>query len=152
MRLARYLALRLALIVPVLLGVVVLTFVLVRVLPGDPVQAFVSPSSTAEDIAAIRARLGLDVSLWQQFLDYAGGLLTGDLGTSIQSGTPVTVELATRLAPTLELVVLAVVIALAVSLVLGIRSAARAGRPTDQITRVGSLSGPRCPSSGSGSC
>lgn len=145
MRLVRYLALRLALVVPVLLGVVVLTFVLVRVLPGDPVQAFVSPSSTPEDIAAIRARLGLDVSLWQQFLDYAGGLLVGDLGTSIQSGTPVVVELATRLAPTLELVVLAVVIALGASLVLGVWSAARVGRPVDQITRVGSLVGTALP-------
>jgi peptide/nickel transport system permease protein len=145
MRIARYLGLRIALVVPVLLGVVILTFLLVRVLPGDPVQAFVTPSSTAEDIEAIRQRLGLDVSLWQQFLDYFAGLFTGDLGTSIQSGIPITVELSSRIGPTLELVLLSVAIAVVLSVILGVWSALRVNRPVDQVVRVGSLVGTAMP-------
>lgn len=131
--------------VPVVLGVVVFSFFLVRVLPGDPVQAFVTQGSTADDIEAIRRRLGLDQPLLQQFVVYLGGLFVGDLGTSIQSGVPVSVELATRLAPTLQLVFLAVLVALMVSLVLGIWSAARVNRPVDHVTRLGSLLGTALP-------
>jgi peptide/nickel transport system permease protein len=145
MRIVRYLGLRLALVVPVLLGVVVLTFLLVRVLPGDPVQAFVTPSSTAEDIEAIRARLGLDVPLWQQFLDYFAGIFTGDFGTSIQTGIPVATELSTRIGPTLELVFISVGIAVIVSVVLGVWSALRVNRPIDHAARVGSLAGTALP-------
>lgn len=145
MRLARYLGLRLALVVPVLIGVVVLTFFLVRILPGDPVQAFVTPSSTAEDIEAIRHRLGLDVSIWQQFVDYVAGLVTGDLGTSIQSSVPISVELSSRIGPTFELVFLAVAIAVVVSVVLGVWSALRVNRPLDQTVRVGTLVGTALP-------
>ncbi|MBK0417486.1 ABC transporter permease [Leucobacter sp. CSA1] len=145
MRLLRYLGLRLALIVPVLFGVIVLVFLLVRVLPGDPVQAFVTPSSTQEDIEAIRARLGLDIPLWQQFLVYLRGLFVGDLGTSIQSGTPVATELATRLAPTLELVFLSVGVALVLSIIVGVWSAMRVNRPFDHMSRVTSLVGTALP-------
>jgi len=145
MRLARYLGLRLALIVPVLLGVIVLTFLVVRVLPGDPVQAFVTPSSTEEDIQAIRERLGLDVPIWQQFAVYFGGLVTGDFGTSIQSGVPISVELSTRIGPTFELVFTAVAIAVVISVILGIWSALRVNRPVDHTVRVGSLVGTALP-------
>lgn len=145
MRLLKYLGVRLALVVPVLFGVIVIAFVLVRVLPGDPVQAFVTQGSSAEDIEAIRARLGLDVSLWQQFLVYLGGLLTGDLGTSLQSGSPITVELATRVAPTLQLVFLAVAVALIISVLLGVWSAMRVNRPIDHASRLGSLVGTALP-------
>ena len=145
MRLLRYLGLRLALIVPVLFGVIVLVFLLVRVLPGDPVQAFVTPASTAEDIEAIRARLGLDIPLWQQFLVYLRGLFVGDFGTSIQSGVPVATELATRLAPTLELVFLSVGIALVISIVVGVWSAMRVNQPLDHVSRVASLVGTALP-------
>jgi peptide/nickel transport system permease protein len=145
MRIIRYLGMRLALVVPVLFGVVVLTFLLVRVLPGDPVQAFVTQTSTAEDIEAIRERLGLTAPLWQQFLDYLGGLFVGDFGTSIQTGSPVAVELATRIAPTLELVFLSVAVALVVSVLLGVWSALRVNNPIDHVTRVGSLVGTALP-------
>lgn len=145
MSIARYLAVRLALVVPVLVGVVIATFLLVRVLPGDPVQAFVTPSSTPEDIEAIRVRLGLDASLWEQFVRYAQGLLTGDLGTSIQSGAPVTAELATRIGPTFELVLVSVAIAVVLSVIIGVWSALRVGRPIDHVSRVGSLVGTAMP-------
>ncbi|MDQ6527186.1 ABC transporter permease [Nocardioides sp. LHD-245] len=145
MRIVRYLGLRLALLVPTLLGVVVLSFVLVRVLPGDPLAAFVTPSTTSEDIEKIRQRLGLDVSMWEQFTTYVGGLFRGDLGTSIQSGSPITTELSTRFGPTMELVVISVVISLLLALVLGVWSALRANRPEDHVIRVGSLVGTALP-------
>ncbi|WP_440709909.1 ABC transporter permease [Herbiconiux sp. YIM B11900] len=145
MRIARYIAIRIALVVPVLLGVIVLTFLLVRVLPGDPVQAFVGPNTTAEDLDAIRQRLGLDAPLWSQFLDYLGGIFVGDFGTSIQTGVPVSTELAFRLAPTLELVFLGVGLAVVVAIVIGIISALRVNSPLDHTSRITSLVGTAMP-------
>jgi len=89
MRVLRFVGRRLLQLIPVLLGVVVLTFLLVRVLPGDPIRSILGPNATEADAAAARARFGLDQPMWKQFLDYLGGLVTGDLGTSIQSGSPV---------------------------------------------------------------
>ncbi|WP_306205463.1 ABC transporter permease [Actinoplanes sp. RD1] len=145
MRILRFVARRLLQLIPVLLGVVVLTFLLVRVLPGDPIRSILGPNATEADAAAARARYGLDQSLWQQFLDYLRGLLTGDFGTSIQSGTPVGDELAVRLGPTFELVIIAVVIAVLLAIWLGIRSARRADRLGDHTVRVFSLIGNSIP-------
>lgn len=145
MRLLRFVARRLLQLLPVLLGVVLVTFMLVRVLPGDPVRSILGPAATEEDVAALRARHGLDQSLWQQFLDYLRGIATGDLGTSIQSGGSVTSELAVRLGPTLELVVLALAVALLFATVLGIWSARRAHRVGDHTIRVLALTGNSLP-------
>lgn len=145
MRIARYIALRVALVIPVLLGVIVVTFLLVRVLPGDPAQAFVGPNTSEADLEAIRARLGLDAPLWEQFLRYLGGVFVGDFGTSIQTGVPVSVELSTRLAPTLELVFLGVGLAVIIAIVVGIISALRVNSPIDHVSRVGSLIGTAMP-------
>lgn len=145
MRLLRFVARRLLQLVPVLLGVVVVTFLLVRVLPGDPIRTILGPNATEADAAAARARYGLDQPLWQQFLDYLRGLVTGDLGTSIQSGGPVASELALRVGPTLELVVLALAVALVVATVLGIWSARRAHRIGDHGIRLLALAGNSLP-------
>lgn len=145
MRIARYIAIRIALLIPVMLGVVILTFFLVRILPGDPVQAFVGPTTSAADVEAIRERLGLDAPLWSQFLTYFGGLFVGNLGTSIQTGATVSSEIALRLAPTLELVILGVAVAIIVAIGLGLLSALRVNRPVDQVTRVVSLVGTALP-------
>lgn len=145
MRLLRFVARRLAQLLPVLLGVVVLTFVLVRILPGDPIQTILGPNYTEADAAAARARYGLDQPLWKQFLDYLGGLATGDLGTSIQSGGSVAAELADRIGPTLELVILALAVALLLATVLGIWSARRAHRIGDHTIRVAALAGNSLP-------
>lgn len=145
MRLFRFVARRLLQLVPVLLGVVVVTFLLVRVLPGDPIRTILGPNATEADAAAARARYGLDQPLWQQFLDYLRGLATGDLGTSIQSGGSVGSELALRVGPTLELVVLALAVALVVATVLGIWSARRAHRVGDHSIRVLALAGNSLP-------
>ncbi|MEU4403601.1 ABC transporter permease [Streptosporangium sp. NPDC023963] len=145
MRILRFLLGRLLQLVPVLLGVVVLTFLLVRVLPGDPIRTILGPNATEADAAAARARFGLDQPLWRQFLDYAGGLFTGDLGTSIQSGAPVGSEMAVRVGPTMELVVIALVVALVLATVLGIWSARNAGRFGDHTVRVAALVGNSVP-------
>jgi peptide/nickel transport system permease protein len=145
MRLLRFVARRLLQLVPVLLGVVVATFLLVRVLPGDPIRTILGPNATEADAAAARARYGLDRPLWQQFLDYLRGLATGDLGTSIQSGGPVGRELALRIGPTLELVVLSLAVALLLATGLGVWSARRAHRLGDHTIRVAALAGNSLP-------
>ncbi|MEU4534507.1 ABC transporter permease [Streptosporangium sp. NPDC023825] len=145
MRILRFLLGRLLQLVPVLIGVVVLTFLLVRVLPGDPIRTILGPNATEADAAAARARFGLDQPLWRQFLDYAGGLFTGDFGTSIQSGAPVGSEMAVRVGPTMELVVIALVVALVLATVLGIWSARNAGRFGDHTVRVAALVGNSVP-------
>ncbi|MEU8385949.1 ABC transporter permease [Streptosporangium sp. NPDC048865] len=145
MRILRFLLRRLLQLVPVLLGVVVLTFLLVRVLPGDPIRTILGPNATEADAAAARARFGLDQPLWRQFLDYAGGLFTGDFGTSIQSGAPVGSEMAVRVGPTMELVVIALIVALVLATVLGIWSARNAGRFGDHTVRVAALVGNSVP-------
>lgn len=145
MRLLRFIARRLFQLIPVLLGVVVLAFLLVRVLPGDPIQTILGPNYTEADAAAARARYGLDRPLWQQFLTYLGGLLTGNLGVSIQSGRSTAAELAVRLGPTLELMVLALAFALVLATVLGIWSARRAHRLGDHSIRILALTGNSLP-------
>lgn len=145
MRLVRFVARRLLQLVPVLLGVVVVTFLLVRVLPGDPIRSILGPNATAAEAAAARARHGLDQPLWRQFLDYLTGLVTGDLGTSIQSGNAVGAELAVRIGPTLELVILSLACAMIIATVLGIWSARRAHRLGDHTIRVVALAGNSLP-------
>ncbi|BCJ68881.1 ABC transporter permease [Polymorphospora rubra] len=145
MRILRFVGRRLLQLIPVLLGVVVLTFLLVRVLPGDPIRTILGPNATEEDAAAARERFGLDQPMWKQFLDYLGGLVTGDFGTSIQSGGSVTAEVALRIGPTLELVVLSVSLALVVAVVLGIWSARRANRAGDHGIRIVALVGNSMP-------
>ncbi|MFI7025430.1 MULTISPECIES: ABC transporter permease [unclassified Micromonospora] len=145
MRILRFVVRRLLQLIPVLLGVVVLTFLIVRVLPGDPVRSILGQNASEADAEAARARFGLDQPLWRQFLDYLGGLVTGDFGTSIQSGGSVGAEMALRIGPTLELVVIAVSIALVVATVLGVWSARRANSVGDHGVRIFALVGNSIP-------
>lgn len=145
MRIVRFVVRRLLQLIPVLLGVVVLTFLLVRVLPGDPIRTILGPNATPEDAAAARARYGLDQPIVKQFLDYLGGLVTGDLGTSIQSGTSVGAEIGLRVGPTFELVVLALAVALVVAVLLGVWSARHADRAGDHGVRLMALVGNSMP-------
>lgn len=145
MRLLRFTVRRLLLLIPVLVGVTLVTFVLVRVLPGDPVRTILGPTATQSDLQAARARFGLDKPLVVQYWDYLGGLVTGDFGTSIQSGQAVAREIGPRLGATLELVVVALVIALIAAVVLGLLSAMRHGRVEDHVIRIGSLVGNALP-------
>jgi peptide/nickel transport system permease protein len=145
MRLLRFTLRRLLLLIPVLIGVTAVTFVLVRVLPGDPVRTILGPTATHADLVRERERLGLNKPLIVQYWDYLRGLLTGDFGTSIQSGQSVGHEMSVRIGATLELVVAALVIALAAAVVFGLISAAREGRPSDHAIRLSSLIGNALP-------
>lgn len=107
MRLTRYIVRRLLLLIPVLIGVSVLTFVLIRVLPGDPVLLIVPETATEADIQQARERFGLDQPLLAQYLTYLGDVLRGDLGRSITTNNPVSEQLTRRVPLTLELIVYA---------------------------------------------
>lgn len=127
---------RILMALPSIFGVVVVTFLLARALPGDPAAYYAGASATPESIAGIRAQLGLDRSLPVQFLDYLNHLLHGDLGTSLSSGQPVLTDLVNRLPASIELTVAALLFALIVGLPLGVMAATRQGHLVDHICRL----------------
>src|ERR671933_2996872 len=122
-----YLIARLVLLIPVLFGVSVVTFSLIRLVPGDPVAVVLGPDVRArpEDIAAIRAAFGLDGPPPVQYARWVGRVLTGDLGTSFRTGRSLTQELALRLPVTVELTVLAAGLGIIPALLVGILAALR---------------------------
>ncbi len=130
---------------PNLLGVIVVTFVLTRALPGDPAAYFAGGAATPEAIEQVRKALGLDRPLPEQFLRYVAGLARGDLGTSLTTGQPVLQELLTRLPASLEMVLLALTLACAVALPLGVAAATRPGSWVDQLCRLVTTAGVSLP-------
>lgn len=122
--------------IPVVIGVVLISFLLTRALPGDPAVYFAGVAADAESIEQTRVALGLDKPLIQQFFVYVGDLLTGDLGQSISSGRPVATDLANRLPASLELTLTALLLACVVAIPLGILAATRPGTWVDHLCRV----------------
>jgi peptide/nickel transport system permease protein len=137
----RYLAQRLAGAIPTLLGVSVLTFAFIRLIPGDAIAARLGTSTalTPEQLASLRAYFGLDQPLPVQFWTWLTSLAHGDAGYSIRTGRPVLVEIAQRLPATLELALAAAVIAVSVGVPLGLLSALRPHSRLDVIARIGGL-------------
>jgi len=127
---------RLAQAIPSIIGIIVVTFLLTRALPGDPAVYFAGPAADEKSIAEIRAALGLDKSLFEQFWLYLGDLARGDLGVSISTGRPVLEELATRLPASLELTLVALIFAIGTALPLGILAATRPNSWIDHLCRV----------------
>ena len=127
---------RLLAALPNLAGVVVITFLLTRALPGDPAAYFAGGAATQEAVDQVRKALGLDRSLPEQFLHYVAALAHGDLGLSLTTGQPVLQELLARLPASVELVLLALLLACAVALPLGVMAASRPGSGVDQLCRV----------------
>jgi ABC-type dipeptide/oligopeptide/nickel transport system permease component len=121
---------------PSLVGVVVVTFLLARALPGDPAAYYAGSSATPESIAQIRAQLGLDKPLIAQFGDYVLRLAHGDLGRSISSGQSVLADLAARLPASAELTLAALAFAVVIGLPLGVLAAIRQGSWVDHLCRV----------------
>ncbi|MFD3534147.1 ABC transporter permease [Streptomyces sp. NPDC058664] len=122
---------RLAGLVAVAATLVVVTFLIVQLIPGDPARVLAGADASPADIERLRGRLGLDQTLSTRFADYAGGLLHGDLGLSFQTREPVADIIATRLPFTAELAVLAIVVVLLVAVPLGLAIAVRGSRRTD---------------------
>ena len=128
---------RLVASIPALLGVVVVTFTLMRVLPGDPAVYFSSgPSSGREEIEALRHSMGLDRPIPVQLLRYLGQVATGDLGQSLTTGQPVALDMRRRLPASLELTCTALLIALVLSVPLGVLAALRPGSAVDHAVRM----------------
>jgi ABC-type dipeptide/oligopeptide/nickel transport system permease component len=132
-------------LIPVLSIVLVIAFSLVRLIPGDPAVTLLGPGATSEQIAALREQLHLDRPVFLQFTDYLLGLAHGDLGLSLKSGEPVLHEILARLPATIELSVLAVLVAIIVGIPLGVLSAVKANTLFDHILRVVSLMGVSMP-------
>ncbi|PZX37994.1 peptide/nickel transport system permease protein [Roseinatronobacter thiooxidans] len=127
---------RLVQTIPVVIGVVIISFVLTRALPGDPAVQFAGQMATPESIEQVRVALGLDKSLPQQFLIYCKALLQGDLGQSIATGRPVLTDLATRLPASLELTLTALILSCLIAIPLGVLAAVRQGSWVDHLCRV----------------
>ncbi|MBD0269186.1 MAG: ABC transporter permease [Cyanobacteria bacterium Co-bin8] len=136
---------RLAGAIPSVIGVVIVTFLLTRALPGDPAAFFAGPAATAEAIEEIRRSLGLDRTLPEQFLLYLGNLIRGDLGVSLTTGQTVVYDLMTRLPASLELTLAGLVFAIALALPLGILAATRPNSWIDHSVRLLATAGVSLP-------
>ena len=126
-------------------GVVILTFVIAHVIPGDPAATWAGPHAAPAQIAAARRFLGLDRALPVQLLAYFAGLASGNWGTSIHTHRPVLSDIATAAPASLALAIAALVIALVAGVPLGLVSARWPGRPVDHAIRAGSILGVSMP-------
>ena len=141
----RYAVRRALAIVPVLIGVSVLVFSFIHLIPGDPALTMLGERATPEKVAEVRTRLGLDRPIWQQYLLYVGNALRGDLGVSIVRGDPVAGDLLRRFPATVELAMAAIVAAVALGIPIGVASAVWRNSPLDSLARLGALTGVSMP-------
>ena len=139
MNLLAFLRRRVVQMVPVLLGISLITFFMIHLIPGDPARNMLGPRATPERVAELRQSLGLDEPLWSQYRRFLTGVVRGDLGTSLyyrQAVGPLVLE---RLPPTVFLIVYSAVIALIVAIPCGIVAAVRRNSWIDQAIRTVSL-------------
>ena len=128
-------------LVPVLFGISIITFVLVRLIPGDPARVLLGAKSTPEAIARIRAQFGLDEPIWLQYVYFLKNLGLGDMGKSILYKVPVLQLVIDRVGPTLALILGSVLIALALAIPLASIAATQRGRLADHAIRIFSTAG-----------
>jgi peptide/nickel transport system permease protein len=141
MRLLALLLRRLAWFVPTLLGLLTVTFVISRVIPGDPVALVAGDTATPAQVEALRRQLGFDRPLPVQFVSYVGRLLRGDMGTSLYTTRPIADDLASRLPATIELTLVAMAFSVLVGIPLGVVSALWRNSALDHALRVITVSG-----------
>ena len=141
----RYIGRRAVLAIGVIAGVVILTFLIARLVPGDPAVAWAGPHAPRSQIARVREQLGLNRPVPVQIIMYFKGVVTGNWGTSIHTHRPVLSDMRKAAPASLELVVAALLIAVALGVPLGLISAARSGRPLDHVIRTGSILGVSMP-------
>ena len=141
----RFLVRRLALTIPVLLGVATLVFSLIHLIPGDPAQAMLGETASEQDVAALRSKLGLDRPLLEQYALFLRGAVRGDLGTSLRTSQPVTQAIVERLPATFELAAAAMFVSIAFSIPLGILAAVKRGTAVDHAATTLSLLGVSIP-------
>lgn len=138
MKMLKYIARRIAVFIPLFLGVILVTFILVRMLPGNPAYSLAGGQAYEETIQSLMEKMGIDQPIHIQFLNYAKGILHGDLGTSWFNSTNVTDDLIKRLPATLELITLSLLVALFVGLFFAIISARK---PKGIIAKISSVYG-----------
>ncbi|MEL3891921.1 ABC transporter permease [Ferrovibrio sp. MS7] len=146
----RLISKRLVSAIPSIIGVLIVTFLLTRALPGDPAVYFAGPAASQEAIEQIRKALGLDKSLPEQFVVYVKDLVRGNLGNSIATGRPVVEEIATRLPASLELTLIGLIVSVGIAVPLGIAAATRPGSWIDHSCRVITTAGVSLPAFFSG--
>ena len=137
----RYILRRVLLALPALFGLILLTFVLTRVIPGDPAATLAGDAATPAQLAEIRARYGLDRPILEQAFVHVRQVLTGDLGSSIFSGRPVMEEIVFRLPATLELTFAAMLLSIGIGIPLGLLAALNHNGPIDHLIRIVSVGG-----------
>jgi peptide/nickel transport system permease protein len=137
----RYIIKRFLTIVPVLIGISILVFAFIRLIPGDVATAMLGERATPQRIAAVRAELGLDKPIYEQYFIYISKVLRGDLGRSIVRGDNVTQALLHRFPATVELALAAIFVALIVGIPLGVISAVRRNSAFDNVSRLIALTG-----------
>jgi ABC-type dipeptide/oligopeptide/nickel transport system permease component len=136
---------RLVLAIPSLIGVVIVTFLLTRALPGDPAAYFAGPAATKEAIEQIRVKLGLDQPLPVQFVSYVKDLARGDMGSALTTGQPVAAEIRARLPASAELTLLGLIFAMVIAIPLGIFAAIKPNSLVDHACRVVATAGVSLP-------
>lgn len=127
---------RLALLVATLLLVTILAFVAFSIIPGDPTDTILGLNATEEQVAALRAQLGLDLPLWQRYWNWISAFVTGDFGISYNFDMAVAELLAARIAPTLTLAAMSFVLIVVISIPLGLLAARYAGGVVDKVLTV----------------
>ncbi len=137
----RYALQRLMGIIPLLFVVSILVFMFIHLIPGDPARLIAGKEATLEEIAGIREQLGLDLPLWQQYVNYMKGLFQGDLGNSIRSGLPVTEIIASKIMPTFWLSIFSITWAIIIGLIIGIMSAVKRNKWPDYVGMITAISG-----------
>jgi len=145
MKSIQYIAKRMLLLMPVLLGVTVLTFSISHVIPSNPAAVALGPQATPETIAALNAKWGLDQPIYVQYFHYLSGLLHGDLGTSLHSNRPVAKDLMAYFPATFELTAASMLVCLLCGIPLGIIAAVKKDKLIDHFTRFFSLIGVSVP-------
>jgi peptide/nickel transport system permease protein len=136
---------RMAMLLPVVLGVLTAVFLLIHLIPGDPVEVMLGESAVAADREALRHRLGLDEPIAVQYGHYLAAAVTGDLGSSLRSGRPVWAVVTERLPATAELTLAAMLVAVGIALPAGLLCAVKRGRALDHGTMVAALLGVSIP-------
>jgi len=141
----RYIFRRLLQLVPVLLGISLLVFVFLHLIPGDPAVTMLGDRATPDAVEKLRERMGLNEPLPLQYLSFLGSLLTFDLGSSIFTGVPIADEIRLRWPATFELSVVAMLIALLIGIPAGVLAAVKKNSWIDNLTMTGSLLGVSMP-------
>jgi peptide/nickel transport system permease protein len=145
LKLFLYIIRRIIQLIPILLGVSIITFTIARKLPGNPAFLIAGPLATKEQIVAVEKQLHLDRPIWEQYITYLRDVLHGDLGTSWRTGKPVTEELLKRFPATFELITVAMGVAVLIGIPLGVIAAVRQGSRFDHFIRIFSVGGVSMP-------